>query len=116
MADAVDLSGTGFSREEAGVDAINSALLPLAPSRLKPVPLNTCGVSVADAFDLSGTGFSREEAGVDAINSAVLPLAPSRLKPVLLCAFPLLQLSRVRYAGTGCSGSTDKTFSRCSIR
>ena len=27
-----------------------------------------------------------------------------------------VQLSRVRYLGTGCSGSTDNTFSRCSIR
>jgi hypothetical protein len=103
MADAFDLSGTGFSREEAGVDAINSALLPLAPSRLKPVPLNGRGVSVADAFDLSGTGFSREEAGVDAINSAVFPLAPSRLKPVPPNGRGVSVADAVDLSGTGFS-------------
>jgi len=40
----VFFSGTGFSREEAGVFTINFAACPLTHSRLKPVPLNARGV------------------------------------------------------------------------
>ena len=42
-------SGTGFSREEAGVFTINFAACPLTHSRLKPVPLNARDPTVGPA-------------------------------------------------------------------
>jgi len=43
-------SGTGFSREEAGVSTINLAAWRLTPSRLKPVPQNEFMLSVGLAL------------------------------------------------------------------
>jgi hypothetical protein len=50
--------------------------LMLAPSRLKPVPLNTVYTR--------RTGFGREDIGRDAARLRMLQLASSRLKPVPL--------------------------------
>ena len=107
------ICGTGFSREDVGLNTINSAAWLQTLSRLKPVlhwirdaivgPAlaggcrfehhQFCGVA-SDAFPaeagptmdmrcLCGTGFSREDVGLSTINSAVWRLALSRLKPVL---------------------------------
>jgi hypothetical protein len=86
-----EVSGTGFSREEACMNTINSAVWHLTPSRLKPVPLENRMHSMGpspmslDTRDVvSGTGFSREEPCTNTINLAVWHPTPSRLKPVPL--------------------------------
>ncbi len=61
------ISGTGFSREEAGAGAINFMIVPALRVGMHPMTLCVSGHTDATRA-VSGTGFSREGAGVCALN------------------------------------------------
>jgi len=91
--DCLDLDcGIGFSRESVRRFTANLMAITPAPSRLKPVPLNTACSQwdrverrLRDCLDLNcGTGFSREDVRRHTANLMAITPAPSRLKPVPL--------------------------------
>ena len=82
---ACAVSGTGFSREEAGMNATRLRVCHPTHSRLKPVPQSYASPAKASptgVHAVSGTGFSREEAGMNATRLRVCHPTHSRLKPV----------------------------------
>ena len=65
------VSGTAFSREEAGGYTLSFAVRHLTHSRLKPVPQWACASFTSGVRCVSGTGFSLEEAGGYTLDFAV---------------------------------------------
>ena len=64
-----DISGTGFSREEASVSILDFAGWRLTPSRLKPVLQVRVAAALTGCMqDISGTGFSREVASASILD------------------------------------------------